>query len=160
MKTQHFFLTLYLSLLSLFSPFLYSENTSIQVNYELVDEGTFHKLIVGNTVVGITRQSNSLYKLYFAADGVCELWKQQQIYSGSWWINKNEVGQDVVHAFWPNYQSTEPKSLFSPENPRFGNATSVLYYFSPQVPNALMIATKSFQLAAIIAPGRQLNNLE
>lgn len=129
---------------------------SISVDYELLDHAAFHKNIAGNTVVGVTRQSKSLYMLYFAPDGTCELWKQDQIFNGTWWINKDEQGRDVVHAFWPEYQSTEPKSLFSPENPRFGNATSILYYGSSQHPNALLLVTKSMQAAATVVPGRQL----
>lgn len=129
---------------------------SISVGYELLDQASFHKNIAGNTVVGVTRQSKSLYMLYFAPDGTCELWKQDQIYNGTWWINKDEEGRDVVHAFWPNYQSTQPKSLFSPENPRYGNPTSILYYSSSQHTNALLLVTKTTQAAAIIVPGRQL----
>lgn len=145
-----FILAIFLSSLS-----LYSEETAISINYELLDNDAFHRTIVGNTVVGVTRQSKSVYMLYFAPEGICQLWKQSQIFEGSWWIDKDEKGRSVVHAFWPTYRSTQPKSLFSTENPRYGTPTSVLYYHSPQNKNALLLVTKSAQAAATVVPGKQ-----
>lgn len=156
--------TLLISLLGiLLSPLLCADEPKpkhLSVGYELLDSAAFQQKVVGNTVVGITPQSKSLYMVYFAKGGVCELWKAGQIYVGKWWIDRDANGQDavsdVVHAFWPEYQSTQPKSLFHPENQRFGNATSVWYYASIDQPNALMLLTKSAQGVALIVPGRQL----
>ncbi|MBS0656207.1 MAG: hypothetical protein JSR46_10550 [Verrucomicrobia bacterium] len=71
-------------------PLLHGQELNVQ--YERLDGPAFHERIVGNTVVGITRQSKSLYMLYFAQDGVCELSKGQQIYAGKWWIDKDALG--------------------------------------------------------------------
>jgi hypothetical protein len=141
---------------------LYSQearNHSISVEYELLDDTAFHRTIVGNTVVGMTRQSKSLYMLYFAPDGICELWKQACVFKGHWWISKDNQDRDVVHAFWPEYRSVEPKSLFFPLNPSYGKPTSVLYYHSHLNQNALLLVTKSAQVAAMIVPGRQFGFL-
>lgn len=134
----------------LFSSFLCSDH--LIVDYQRMNKETFHEKIVGNTVVGITRQSRSLYMLYFLEDGSCELWKQNQIYSGQWWIDQDPKGEDLVHAFWPNYISSEPKSLFSPKNPSYGKPTSLRYYFNTSS-SEILIAGKTFQTSALLIPG-------
>src|SRR5690349_4269318 len=100
----------------------------IPVNYQLMDRQAFENVVVGNTLVGTTHYSHSLYMIYFLPEGECHLWKQNQIYSGQWWIETNQEGNDYIRAFWPEYFSTNQKSLFSPENPRYGHATHVRYY--------------------------------
>lgn len=135
---------------------LYLKGSELSVEYELLDETAFRSKIVGNTVVGLTRQSNSLYQLYFALDGTCELLKQNAFYAGSWWIDKDDAGRDVVHAFWPDYQSLEAKSLFNPQNPRYGSPTSILYYMAKAPATGLLLVTKSAQAAAILLPGKKL----
>lgn len=123
----------------------------ISVDYQLMDRDLFEKVVVGNTIVGVTRQSHSLYMLYFLQNGYCELLKQNQIYQGSWWIEKDKLGRDVVRAFWPEYSSSEPKSLFSFENPRYGSATAIRYYMNAA--GALFLAGKTFQVPVILVPG-------
>ena len=126
---------------------------SMAVTYELINEAMFRQYIVGNTVVGITRQSNSLYMLYFVEDGTCTMWKQNKIYNGSWWVEKDKDSHDFFRAIWQQYKSNEPNSLFHPENPRFGNATSLWYYRDFQSPHGFQIATKNFRETVIVAPG-------
>lgn len=125
----------------------------IPIHYKLMNQDTFQKIVVGNTIVGTTRQSHSLYMLYFLSDGSCELWKQSQIYTGRWWIEKDSLGKDVVRAFWPEYNSSEPKSLFSPKNPRYGTATSLRYYFDLDT-SSVFIANKMVKTSVILVPGR------
>lgn len=59
------------------------------MDYQRMNKEIFEEKIVGNTILGITRQSRSLYMLYFLSDGSCESWKQNQIYFGSWWIDQD-----------------------------------------------------------------------
>jgi len=66
------FFTIFLLVLPLYL------RADLSVEYELADEDAFRSKVVGNTVVGMTRQSNSLYLLYFAADGSSELFKQNE----------------------------------------------------------------------------------
>ena len=146
-----------LGILSSVNYSLYSVDSNqdlISTTYQLMDHDAFRKIVVGNTVLGITRQSHSVYMVYFASDGVCELWKHNQVYSGTWRIEKDTLGRDCVRAFWPHYTSSEPQSLFSPENSRFGTATSVWYYSDSQQPNTILVATKKFRAHVILAPGR------
>lgn len=127
---------------------------SIPVNYRLMDLKTFQKLVVGNTIVGMTRQSQSLYLLYFAEDGSCELWKQNKVYLGTWWSEKDDLGRDFMRAHWPDYASAEKKSLFSPANPNYGSATSVWYYVDVQQSDTVLVATKDFRSPVLLMPGR------
>lgn len=120
----------------------------ISMEYQRMDKAIFEEKIVGNTIVGITRQSQSLYMLYFLSDGSCELWKQNQVYAGTWWIDQ----ENLVHAFWPDYVSSEPKSLFSPNNPSYGKPTSLRYYYN-QSTGAVMIGGKAFQTSVLLVPG-------
>ena len=119
-------------LLCLFCSFLCGK--SLLADYQRMSRGFFCEKIVSNTIVGVTRQSRSLYMLYFREDGSCELWKQNQIYLGHWWIDQDSLGEDVVHAFWPDYISGETKSLFSPKNPAFGKPTSLSAIISIRQP--------------------------
>ncbi len=128
----------------------FSEEFSI--HYQIMDQDTFQKVVVGNTIAGTTRQSHSLYMLYFLPDGDCKLWKQDEIYEGSWWIEKDEFSRDFVRAFWPEYTSSEPKSLFSPENPRYGTATSLRYYLNVKN-GAVFLEGKGFLSPVILVPG-------
>lgn len=134
----------------LFSSFL-SAN-SIFMDYQRMNKEIFEEKIVGNTIVGITRQSRSLYMLYFLSDGTCELWKQNQMYFGSWWIDQDLEGEDIVHAFWHNYISKEPKSLFFPKNPCYGKPTSLRYYYN-QATGEILIGGKAFQTSVLLVPG-------
>lgn len=127
-------------------------SNEIKVCYQLLDREAFQKTIVGNTIVGITRQSHSLYMLYFLPNGYCELWKQNKIYAGNWWIESDAQGRDLVRAFWPLYSSLEPQSLFSPENPHYGTATAIRYYYSPQN-GAVFLAGKQRQASALLVSG-------
>lgn len=132
------------------SSFLWGDH--LFLDYQRINQETFNEVIVGNTIVGITRQSKSLYMLYFLPEGSCELWKQNQIYSGRWWIDQDPKGEDVVHAFWPDYISLEPKSLFSLKNPSYGKPTSLRYYFDKSS-GAILIRGKTFQTSVLLAPG-------
>jgi hypothetical protein len=136
--------------LCLFCSFLCAKE--LLVDYQRMSRETFQEKIVGNTIVGITRQSRSLYMLYFREDGSCELWKQNQIYPGSWWIDRDSEGEDVVHAIWPNYVSQEPKSLFSPKNPAYGKPTSLRYYFDP-ANGGVIVEGKAFQAPVLLVHG-------
>ena len=132
--------------------FLTAFSNEISVNYHLMDQDEFQNVVVGNTVVGVTRQSHSLYMLYFLPNGYCELWKQNQIYLGNWWIEKDKLGRDCVRAFWPQYTSSEPDSLFSPKNPRYGTPTALKYYFDSQR-RALLVAGNTLEASVIFVPG-------
>jgi|GEM_PF-1946041 len=140
-----------LSICFFLSLFCFSEDISLR--YERMNEDTFQKVIVGNTLVGRTSQSHSLYMLYFTVEGECELWKKSQIYLGHWWIEKDKLGQDIVRAFWPSYHSSEADSLFSPMNPRYGTATSVRYYFDPHS-RSVFLANSRMYTSAVLIPGR------
>jgi hypothetical protein len=140
-------------LFCLFSSVLFGD--PLLVDFQRMDRALFQKEVVGNTVIGVTRQSKSLYMLYFEADGACELWKQNQIYAGRWWIDQDPEGKDFIHAFWPGYISSEPKSLFSPKNPSYGKPTSLRYYFNRES-KACFIRGKSFQAPVLLAPGRAI----
>jgi hypothetical protein len=124
----------------------------IPLDYQLMDQEMFEDIIVGNTVIGITRQSHSVYLLYFLAQGDCTLWKQNQIYTGKWWIETDDLGRDCVRALWPDYVSSQPRSLFSPQNPRYGTATS-LHYYIHRTTGALLLCTKKVQVPVLLAPG-------
>ncbi len=132
---------------------LYLQAKSLE--YELLDEAGFRSMIAGNTVVGVTRQSNSLYKLYFAHDGTCELFKQNALYKGLWWTSKDESGDDIIHAYWPEYTSQDERSLFNSQHPRYGSPTSVRYYIAKEAPYGLLLVTKSIQVHALLVPGKQ-----
>jgi hypothetical protein len=115
---------------------------------------TFQTLVVGPAVFGITRQSGSLYMLHFASEGHCKLWKQNQVYEGNWWIEKDGRGRDFVRAFWPGYTSQQAASLFSQENPSYGKATSVWYYTDPKRPGTLHMAGKKFHASVLLVNGK------
>lgn len=143
----------YLKLFCLFSCCIFScFSKELSIDYEIMDQNTFQKVVVGNTILGTTRQSHSLYMLYFLPDGYCKLWKQNEIYDGNWWIEKDELNRDFVRAFWPEYTSSESKSLFSPDNPRYGTATSLRYYLNVEN-GAIFLAGKNFLSPVILARG-------
>lgn len=75
-----------------------------------------------------------------------------KIYAGSWWIEKDVLGRDFVRAHWPLYVSMEPKSLFSPKNPRYGSATSIRYYINTEY-QSIIVAGQEFRAAVILVPG-------
>lgn len=124
----------------------------IPLDYQRMDREMFETTVVGNTVIGITRQSHSVYLLYFLPQGDCELWKQNQTYSGKWWIETDALGGDVVRAFWPDYTSSKVESLFSPKNPRYGTATSLRYYIHRET-GALLLSSKKTFRPALLVPG-------
>lgn len=124
----------------------------LSINYQLLDRAEFEKVVVGNTVVGITLHSHSLYMLYFLPEGICELWKQNNVYAGKWWIERDSQDRDFVRAFWPSYASSEPRSLFSPHNPNYGQATAIRYYRNTQN-GSIFIAGTRFQASALLVPG-------
>ena len=123
-----------------------NQNT-IPVNYRLMDQSTFQKVVVGQTIVGVTSNSKSLYLLYFAKDGSCDLWKQNLVYPGTWWIEKDELGRDFMRAFWPGYAKS------SNSNPK-DEATSIWYYVDPQQADTLIVATKNERSPVLLVPGR------
>lgn len=127
---------------------------AIQVNYHLMTGHDFQEIVVGNTVLGVTRHSHSLYMVFFEAEGTCELWKQNQVYQGHWWIEKDEQNRDFIRAYWPQYNSFDPKSIFYPDNPDYGSATAVWYYVDPSCPDTLLLAKKSFRAPITLVPGR------
>jgi hypothetical protein len=126
----------------------------ISLNYQLMDREIFEHIVVGNTIIGITRQSHSLYMLYFLPEGSCLLWKKNETFAGNWWIEQRASGDSVVRAYWPTYHSSEPASLFFPQNPNYGKATALRYYFNAAT-GAVILAGKSFQTSVVLAPGRQ-----
>lgn len=121
----------------------------IPITYHLMDRKEFETWIVDRVVIGVTRQSQSLYMLHFFANGKCELCKQNKTYAGHWWIEQDQDGQDYVRAFWPLYTSVEPNSLFSPQNPNYGKATKVRY-FCDQEHHFFFITGKNFQSSIIV----------
>lgn len=76
-------LRLFCLLLTLYFP-VHIFPDEIPIHYQLIDRDSFQDIVVGNTIVGVTLQSHSLYMLHFLPDGYCELWKQNKIYAGSW----------------------------------------------------------------------------
>lgn len=132
---------------------LFATSNDVAANYQLMDQKLFEQQIVGNTLIGVTHHSHSLYMLHFLPDGACELWKQNHIYKGSWWIEKDQLDQDYVRAFWPDYSSSERNSLFSPQNPRYGNPTAVWYYLDLQS-KSLLLVTRAYQTIALWVEGR------
>lgn len=127
----------------------------ISLNYQLMDKAMFERLVVGNTIIGITRQSHSLYMLYFLPEGKCVLWKKNETFPGNWWIEKDTI----VRAFWPSYKSSEPASLFFPQNPSYGCATALRYYFNAST-GAVIVAGKKFQTSVVLAPGPHFDLLK
>lgn len=125
----------------------------ISLDYQLMDREVFENVVVGNTIIGTTRQSHSPYMLRFLSDGYCELWKQNQTFSGKWWIETDATGQNFIRAIWPQYTSSEPASLFSPQNSRYGTATLLRYYINRQT-GAILVAGKKIVAPVILAPGR------
>lgn len=107
-----------------------------------MDQSTFKKQVVEHTVGGVSSNSKSLYLLYFASNGTCEMLKQNQIYPGTWWIEKDEQGRDFVRAFWPDYAHKQPEP------------TAAWYYFDSQQPETLLVATKNERYPVLIMPGR------
>ena len=125
----------------------------ISLEYQLMDKEMFEQIVVGNTVIGVTRQSHSLYMLHFQPEGSCELWKQDRLYSGEWWMEQDHEGRTIVRAFWPEYRSSEPASLFSPDNPSYGKPTALRYYFNRET-TAILIAGKKFIAPVTLASGK------
>lgn len=115
---------------------------SISVNYKLMDQTTFKKLIAGRTIAGVSSNSKSLYLLHFAYDGTCEMWKQNRIYTGTWWVEQDEEGRDFFRAFWPDYAHKQPEP------------TSAWYYLDTQQSDTLFVATKSERYPVLLIPGR------
>lgn len=128
---------------------------AVDVRYTLLDKTAFENAIVGNTVVGSTPFGKNLYMIYFAPDNTCELAAKGNIYVGTWSTDVTSDGTPCVRAFWPEYTSTNSKSLFNPENPKFGSSTSVIYYQSQEYPQALLLVTKTSKYGAIVVPGKQ-----
>lgn len=126
---------------------------TIPVNYQLMDRKTFERLVVGNTVVGVTSNSKSLYLLYFAKDGVSEMWKQDKVYAGTWWIEKDELGRDFMRAIWPEYSSSQKQSKFSSSS-QSGDATAAWYYVDPKQADTLLVATETYRTPVLLLPGR------
>lgn len=82
------------------------KNTSSQIT-ELVkrtkplNATTLKKLVVNNTILGYTFHSNSIYELFFKADGTLLFRKSRdpkQIYVGKWWIKG-----DNIYSQWKTY---------------------------------------------------------
>jgi hypothetical protein len=134
-------------------PIIDFRKEEIPVSYHLMNHNMFQTIVVGNTVVGMTRQSHSVYMLYFASDGSCDLWKQNRVYLGRWWLEKDEFNRDYVRAIWPQYSSLHPQSLFSPDNPRYGTATAIWYYVD-STHSKFLVANRKFQAQVLLVPGR------
>lgn len=144
-------LRLFLLILSFNFNFLTADEISL--NYQLMDRVMFERLVVGNTIIGVTRQSHSLYMLYFLPEGSCVLWKKNETFAGNWWTEQEASGDTIVRAFWPTYHSSEPASLFFPQNPNYGKATALHYYFNATT-GGVIVAGKNFQTSVLLAPGR------
>lgn len=124
----------------------------ISLDYQLMNRQMFESTVVSNTIIGITPNSHNLYMLYFLPKGLCELWIKDQVFSGKWWSETDLEGKDCVRAFWPEYTSPAPTSLFFPQSPKYGNATSVRYYINPKT-KGIIIAGKKKLTHAVIASG-------
>ena len=114
---------------------------AIPVNFQLMDHNSFQKIVVGNSIAGVTSNSKSLYLLYFAKNGLCEMWKGGKVYTGSWWEEKDELGRDFFRAYWPEYSSKT-------------DATSYWYYVDSKQPDTLIVATKTTRSPVLVIPGR------
>lgn len=123
-----------------------NQNT-IPVHYQLMDQGMFEQFVVNNTIAGVTSNSHSLYLLYFAKDGTCELWKKNITYPGTWWVEKDEQGRDFMRAFWPEYSSS-----YDPSSSQ--EATSAWYYVDVTQPDTLLLATKTSRETLLLLPGK------
>ncbi len=158
MKNLKFFLAalcLFGSIATLTSVYAADMNqNAIPVNFQLMDHSTFQKIVVGNTIVGVTSNSKSLYLLYFAKDGVCEMWKGDKVYPGSWWAEKDELGRDFFRAYWPEYSSGHKDSKFSSPNTGKSDATSAWYYVDSKQSDTLIVATKTYRTPVLVLPGR------
>lgn len=115
---------------------------SISVNYKLMDQSAFKKIIAGRTIAGVSSNSKSLYLLYFAPDGTCEMWKQNHIYTGTWWAEQDDEGKDFFRAFWPDYAHKQPEP------------TSAWYYFDSQQSDTLFVTTKTERYPVLLLPGK------
>lgn len=127
---------------------------AIPVNYRLMDQSTFKKLVVGNTIAGVTSRSKSLYLLYFAANGSCEMWKQNQVYPGNWWAEKDELGRDYMRAFWPGYSSSQKPAAPASAGQNNSDATSIWYYVDSKQSDTLLVATIDERSPVLLLPGR------
>lgn len=138
---KHFFFSLCLiSSFSLMAANAPVNQDDIPVNYRLMDESTFQKLVSGNSIVGVTGTSKSLYILHFGKDGTCDMWKKNKVYAGSWWTEKDELGRDFVRAIWPDYSNADPSAAW--------------YYVDSKQADTLLVATKTDRSPVLVVPGR------
>jgi hypothetical protein len=66
-----------------------------------LSEKELQSVVSGNSMIGVTSHSHSLYELYFEPDGTLYFRKSsdnQQVYVGKWWITGN-----IIHSQWPSY---------------------------------------------------------
>lgn len=110
----------------------------MSINYQIMSADIFHQMVAGNTVIGKTPNTSSLYMLYFGLDGECRLWKQKKIFEGNWWIEQDELGRDFVRAYWPEH---------------YRSATRVWYYYCPEQPEMMLLRTKTLQEPVLLMPG-------
>ena len=67
-----------------------------------LSEQKLKKLVVGNTLIGLTCHSKSIYVLYFYPDGRLYFQKNvnpKQTYVGKWWVKG-----DRIYSNWPTYK--------------------------------------------------------
>ena len=72
-----------------------------------LDQKALIALVSGNSAVGVTSHSHSLYELYFAPNGDLYFYKnhdKNQQYIGKWWVTGS-----TIHSQWKTYKkkSTE-----------------------------------------------------
>lgn len=66
-------------------------------------------LVRGNSIIGHTMHSHSLYELYFERNGIIIFRKandNQQLYIGKWWTKDN-----TIFSTWPTYKKNQINQL-------------------------------------------------
>lgn len=67
----------------------------------------FERTFVGNSIVGVTANTESLYEIYFNPNGDCIFRKgnnKLQTYTGKCWSN-----EDIIYSYWPSYKENVNK---------------------------------------------------
>ncbi len=73
----------------------------ISMNEKPLTGEQIKKLVSGNSMVGVTHHSKSLYELYFDPNGEVIFRKgndNKQVHKGKWWVK-----DDMIFSTWPTY---------------------------------------------------------
>lgn len=70
------------------------------------------KLVSGNSIIGSTDHSHSIYELYFDPSGPLYFRKNRsnkEVYVGKWWVKEGDI-----YSHWPTYKKTTNQLRFYP----------------------------------------------